>query len=131
MILKIIATTSGWSKLAKKYATTSRGEGQRFRMAAASIGSKNMPASYGGVLTVAIGARGIFMRTWFPFSFFHPPLFFPWSAMTSVTDEKYWWRPCATIKVEGFDGLIRLYRKPGRAALDAFAKYRASAKAAA
>lgn len=129
LVTKIISIVSGWSRLAEKYATTSRGEGERFRMASASIGSKNMPANYGGVLVVAIGTRGVFMKSCFPFSFFHKPLFFPWSKITDVTDEKFWWRPCATIKVEGFGGLIRLYRNPGRAAIEAFAKYRADAKA--
>lgn len=129
LVAKIVAVTGGWPKLAEKYATTSRGEGEFFRMGSARLGKKWFPASYNRCLIIAIGSRGIFMNPWLPFRFFHKPLFLPWRAVTKMEAGKFLWVPQAKITIEGFDGTVCLYGRAATAAQGAFAKYRAGAKA--
>jgi len=129
LVAKIVAVTGGWPKLAEIYGTTNRGEGEFFRTGSARIGKKWFPANYGRCLIIAIGSRGIFMNPWLPFRFFHRPLFLPWRAVTKMEDGKFLGIQQAKMTIEGYDGTVCLYGRAATAALSAFAKYRAGAKA--
>ena len=126
VVLKIVSMASGWQILANKYMASGRGEGKKFLLAHASIGSKSAPANCGG-LSVTVGARGINITPWPPFRPFCPPLFIPWCAVKRAKIEKFWLAPCGALEIEDYPGLIRLYGGAGREAVSAFEKFRGRA----
>jgi hypothetical protein len=126
LALFITASTGGWRTLARKYAAPPNrsSEGETFRTATATIGKGWMPANYKSCMIVNLGRNGIYMKPWVIFSIFHPGLLIPWRAVKNIENEKYWLRNCAKIEIRDFDGVIRLYGKPGEEAVKAFAKFR-------
>jgi hypothetical protein len=87
--LGMIANTSGWAALARKYRCDSSFLGPCKGWTWARIGY----ASYKGCMWIGASADGLYLKTGPLFFFrpFHPPLLIPWRDIVSVEEGKYWW----------------------------------------
>jgi len=106
LITFFVSRVSGWASLAKHYKTDLPAPEHTRSLQSAIIGG----ARYNGVLSIGINTEGIYLKPFILFSFFHPPLFIPWSD-TSVKLGKYYFWDTQIIEVgkSGRITIIRLY----------------------
>ena len=74
-IFYIAARLGGWHAMGLRFRTTDEPPGERFAWASIGMGMSN----YGGCTTIAVSPRGLYLKLFAPFRFFHPPLLIPWS----------------------------------------------------
>jgi hypothetical protein len=85
----LLSALSGWSSMATHWRAHEAPKGERFRMRSASIGLKYFPVGYGNCVTVTVSDQGLGIALIFPFRFLSPPLFVPWSQVSSVTEGRF------------------------------------------
>lgn len=81
-----MAGSGGWRTLAKRYPARpgDAPEEERYRFSSMrTSGGLIGTASYGSCVSIGVGARGIAVELWAPFSLFHPPFHLPWEAVES------------------------------------------------
>lgn len=88
IVTGLLAILSGWSSLATHWREHEPRSGTAFRFASGSIGAKFLPVSYSNCLTVTVSEQGLGLSILFPFRFMSPPIFIPWSQVSSITDGK-------------------------------------------
>lgn len=79
----ILASVSGWTRLAVNYRSKHRVTGERACMRTARIG----PVNYHSVLSFCCTEEGLQISIAFPFRFGHPPLFIPWDDFYRVAPD--------------------------------------------
>lgn len=79
----IMASVSGWSRLAADYRSARAVTGERALMRTARIG----PVNYPSVLSFCCTEDGLHLSIAFPLRFCHPPLFIPWNDFFQVTPD--------------------------------------------
>lgn len=88
-ITGLLSLLSGWAGLASQWKAQTKYAGERFRYRSGSMGMRYLPVGYGSCLTVTVSDAGLGLSILFPFRFLSPPLFFPWSEISSVTEGKF------------------------------------------
>jgi hypothetical protein len=88
-ITGLLAHLGGWAHLAGRYPVAAAPSGQRFNFVSGSMGLRFFPVSYGNCLFVDVGSSGFRLSIFLPFRFLTPPMFLPWSDVTSVTSKKF------------------------------------------
>ena len=78
----ILASTSGWSRLADEYPVGAHGRTPR-RVSGGRVGN----VTYGGALSLSAQRGGFALSVLLPFRIGHPALFIPWSAVTESNGE--------------------------------------------
>jgi len=81
-----VALTSGWRLLAKRFRLQGIFTGRKWTMQSARM---RWFSQYNNVLTVGADTAGLFMAPLFLFRAGHPPLFVPWSEITSVRETRF------------------------------------------
>ena len=84
-ICALVAVTSGWRRLAELYRTEQEFTGEKWTWESAQMGWSN----FRGCLVVGANRHGLYLRVQFPFHWFCPPLFVPWSAI-QVSEKRMW-----------------------------------------
>jgi hypothetical protein len=86
----LLSLLGGWHSLASRYrAEESEGEaGERFRFVSGSLGARFLPVSYNSCLFVTVNERGFGLSVLVLFRIFSPPLFIPWTEVTSVEPKR-------------------------------------------
>lgn len=84
----LLAQASGWQTLARRFPAVEQKEGERYRFASAKMGRVPwFPVNFGATLIVIVSPSGLSMATFFPFRFFCPAFFVPWSEFESVKEK--------------------------------------------
>jgi hypothetical protein len=82
----LLSRIGGWHALSLQYRATQPITGQRYWMKSAGMGG----VAYRGIVNFGADSSGLFLSVLPPFfSIGHPPLFIPWSDITS-SQEKGW-----------------------------------------
>jgi len=88
----LISVLSGWSRLARHYATDAPPSGTFFRMQTAHLGW----SSYRNCLNLAAVPDGLFLWPLWPFRVGHARLFVPWGDLTAAPD-RILFLPCIAL----------------------------------
>jgi len=88
LICFLIATISGWRKLARQFPATSPFTGPTWSFQSARM---RWTSNYGRCLTVGADITGLYLSTLFPFRVGTPPLFLPWSEVSLWRRRKFLW----------------------------------------
>lgn len=84
----LLSHIGGWDRLAKRFPAkgcTIRGDQHR------GLSGRIGPLSYKGVLSLCLNADGFFVSVMPLFRFAHPPLFIPWTEVSSRTPRQFFW----------------------------------------
>mgnify|MGYP006906272016 CR=1 FL=1 len=79
----VLASVSGWTRLAANYRVKHAIAGERARMRTGRIG----PVNYHSVLSFCCTDDGLGISVAFPLRIGHPPLFIPWNDFHQVTPD--------------------------------------------
>ena len=105
----LLAHLSGWRLLAKRFRATEPVEGLRCRFSSGRMGRRGeMPVGYGSCLNLIVGRTGFRLSILFPFRFFCPPLFIPWTEVESVEEKRDWFRQRSQISIRGSDVFVAI-----------------------
>ena len=118
-ITGFLAVLSGWHSFASKFRARKELTGERFRMRSASIGLPFLPVGYGNIVTFTISDGGLGLKLIFPFRFLSPPLFIPWSQVTSVSEGKFLFFRHVIVQPANHWSRIKLYGAVAEKALAA------------
>jgi hypothetical protein len=119
-VLAAISFVSGWSMLARRFATTLDAPAGARRFLSGSLGS----VRFNNVLTVAVSADGLYLAVLGLFRPFHPPLLLPWASLRENPSGRSWLRTYESVTIEAhtrdvelrlFGGVLSGFRQSGRA----------------
>lgn len=86
----ILARVSGWTLLAKRFTAGEPENKGQIRNASALIQQyRLLPVRYKGCLFFTVSKKGVYLSISFLFRFLCPPLFIPWSAIESITEQRH------------------------------------------
>ena len=88
-ISSFLSLAGGWFSLSTHFRAPQSSSGQRFKFASGSMGVGWFPVNYNGCLFVTVNELGFGLSILFLFRFCTPPLFIPWSAITSVETKRF------------------------------------------
>jgi hypothetical protein len=120
-VLAAISFVSGWSMLARRFATTGGAPVGARRFLSGSLGS----VRFNNVLTVAVSAEGLYLSVFGPFRPFHPPLVVPWASLRENPSGRSWLRTYESLTIAGptrdvelrlFGGVLAGFRHSGGSA---------------
>jgi len=113
-----IISARGWGKYVPDYSTEEPAPPQAESASWQSImiGGGPMPANYRNAVTVARDGEGIYLKMAAFFRPFHPPLFIPWNAITTVEKKPVIAGHYIAVQVEGLPPLV-FFKKLGEAIL--------------
>jgi hypothetical protein len=118
-ITGFLSVLSGWYGFAAQWRSQGKPAGERFHMRSASIGKPFMPVGYGNVLTITVSDLGLGLAVLFPFRFLSPPLFIPWSQVSSVYEGRFLFFRHVVVQPINHRSRIKLYGEVGNKALAA------------
>jgi len=127
----LLSVALGWRAFAQRFPATGRPMGDAFYFASASMRADNLPAGYGGCLTVTVGEAGIWINMFLLFRFWYPTILVPWSAIDSVVDERFFFSRRAVVAIHGFDRRLALDGAAGERVRVTFARMKVSPGSAA
>ncbi|MBC3935301.1 hypothetical protein H8K47_08010 [Undibacterium sp. CY7W] len=87
-ITGLLSTLSGWRSMATHWRARGQNSGNTYRFVSGTMGAKSFPVGYGSCLTITVSEQGLGLAVLLPFRFMSPPIFIPWSQITSVTEGK-------------------------------------------
>jgi hypothetical protein len=105
----LLAVLSGWTSLATYWRAQGALAGERFRITSASMGVRLLPVGYGNCLSVTVSDRGLGVSLFFLFRFLCPPLFIPWSDISSVTEGRFLFFRYVVVQPADHWARIKLY----------------------
>jgi hypothetical protein len=123
-----LSVVLGWRAFAQRFPATGRPAGDAFHFASASMRADNLPAGYGGCLTVTVGDAGIWISMFFLFRFLHPTIFVPWSAIDSVVEESFFFSRRTVVAIRGFDRRLGLVGAAGERVGATFERMKGSSR---
>ena len=91
-----VALTGGWRLLAKRFRLQGTFTGQRWTMQSARM---RWFTQYNNALTIGADHTGLFMAPLFLFRAWHPPLFVPWSEITSLGETQIFFFKYADLRL--------------------------------
>jgi hypothetical protein len=122
----LLSHLADWPALAARFRSTQPAEGERFRFASGSVGaSSRFPVSYRNCLFFTVGNTGFLVAVFFLFRFLSPPLFVPWIQVESVTEQRFWFRSHAVVRIRGFSTKIMVPGRAGQSITQAYARFSA------
>jgi hypothetical protein len=80
---------SGWRILCSRFPDERVQGGEKFRFASLSMGTSFFPVNYSNCVAIEAGTNGFRISLWLLFRLFHPPMFIPWSQVSSI-ESKSW-----------------------------------------
>ncbi len=99
-ILAGLAFADGWFSLSREFRSDASESGQRFHFCSGALGVwPFLMSSYGKCLFITANEQGFRISILFPFRFFHPPLFIPWTAVDSVERRFMLFLPCTVVRL--------------------------------
>jgi hypothetical protein len=114
-IAGVLSYVGGWHTLSQVYPDRGVLDGETFRFASMSLGKGIFPVNYGSCLSVRVGNFGIGLSPLLPFRLFHPPLFVPWSAISSCKVDKFLFIEQTSLYLVSPDTRLRFTGRAGRA----------------
>jgi hypothetical protein len=125
-ISALLSMFGGWFSLSRDFRITSFVSGTRFRFASGSMGVGLFPAtSYGGCLFLTINEVGFRLSILFVFRLLSPPLFIPWSAVSSVESKRLLFLPYTVVRLHRGWPTITFRGTAGRFIESTYAKFSA------
>jgi hypothetical protein len=124
----VLSVALGWRAFAQRFPATGRPAGDLFYFASASMRAHNLPAGYGGCLTVTVGEAGIWINMFFLFRFWYPTILVPWSAIDSVVDAPFFFGRRTVVAIRGFDRRLGLDGAAGKKVRVTFERMKASSR---
>jgi len=115
----LLAFVSGWFSLATRWRAQGSASGERFRMRSATLGAKFLPVSYGNCLTVTVSEQGLGLSIFLLFRLLSPPLFIPWSEISSVSEGRFLFFRHVVVQPTSHWSRIKLYGAVGSKVLAA------------
>ncbi len=85
-VVFLIAVIGGWLRLAQHYRAQADFEGTKWPMQSGYMGLSR----YRGVLTIGANSQGLYLAVFPLFRIAHPPLFIPWSDITTTERQRLW-----------------------------------------
>lgn len=85
----LLANLSGWTSLSRYLRADSPPSGERFQFVSGAMGQRLFPVSYSACLFVDVSDTGFRLSILFPFRLLSPPLFVPWTQVTSVAERHF------------------------------------------
>jgi hypothetical protein len=83
VVLLMLSHMSGWARLKERFVLSGAFEDKLRKETEYHEGSGKLEGIYcRGSLIVGANCDGLILKARFPFSFFHPPLFFPWISIS-------------------------------------------------
>jgi len=110
-----LSLIGGWHTLARKHRGITKIAGAPFYFSSMVLGSGFSRVNYNGCIFVCLNGDGFELWSPFPFGFFHPRLFIPWSAVSRCRRERYWFRDCTEILLSEPRTQMRFYGRVGKA----------------
>ena len=83
----IMSRAAGWHAISSLYPAQPI-TGEHFRFTTASLGNQNFPITYRRCIRLVMSQDGIYMRLMFPFRFYSPAFFLPWSAIETCFEKQ-------------------------------------------
>lgn len=115
LLVTTISRIGGWHALAHTFRAPTLGRGKSYRFVSGCM-SGSLPARYGGCLALRVQEDGFYLIMWVAlFRFQHPPLFIPWSAVESVSEEYRFFIYNIDIKFKDHSNIIWIKGRPGKA----------------
>ena len=110
-----IARVGGWHGLGKTYRAKQLVKGSTYRAVSGCM-SDTLPVRYGACMSVTVVPDGFYVLMWIPlFRFRHPPLYVPWSALESVSEEYRYFIYNVDIKFKDQNNEMWIKGKAGQA----------------
>lgn len=94
-VCNVIATVSGWRRIAALYPATCSPRGRCYGMQSATVGWAN----YNNCLTIHASDEGLHIKPWALFKFGHAPLFLPWSAICNRQEKQILWARSVSFEI--------------------------------
>ncbi len=85
VIFKVTARLSGWQEFARKYGCLRKPEG--FETTWSSLGTFRI-GGYNNCMHFIANDHGLYVAIHWPFTAYHPPLFFPWNSLKKTGEGK-------------------------------------------
>jgi hypothetical protein len=117
----LLSIVSGWTRLAPQYRFSSREEGERFTMVSGAMGYGWFPVNYQSCLNVTVNPSGFSLSVFFIFRILAPQLFFPWTSVENVREERFILSRGSRVFVRGHRGGIWIFGKAGKRILEKYA----------
>ena len=92
-IFYVVARWGGWRSLASVYPSRGTPSGERFRMRSAQL---RAGCNYNNCITFFSSPPGLHLSLPFVFRYQHPPMFIPWSELSS-REERAWGTPVVVL----------------------------------
>jgi hypothetical protein len=117
----ILARVSGWTLLAQRFPAGAQENSGQIRYASALIQQyRILPVTYKGCLFFTIGKEGVYLSVSFLFRFLSPPLFIPWSAIESITEQRHLFGSYGVIAIRNCPVKILAMGPAGKSLLAAY-----------
>ena len=116
---RLVTGAGGWRSLAGSFHVENLPDGERFRFASGSIGSRLISVHYKNVLNVVVRPSGFgisLVSVWGR----PPALFIPWTEVESVAKSRSFFVDTAEIRVRGQRSPIFLYGDAGASVVHAY-----------
>ena len=121
-IAALLAGMSGWPALAERFRSIETPQGESFRFASGSVGSK-LPVNYRNCLFLTVGERGFALSLLFLFRFRAPQLFIPWSEVETVSEQKTWMFPYVQVGIRNTKTRLSVLGAAGAALMQSYQRY--------
>ena len=123
-ISAVLSISSGWNRLSKRFPNKEITDYKKYSFVGMSLGSGLFPTAYGGGVSVRLAPQGFGLSPIILLRLLHPPMFIPWSEVSScVRDEVLLFR-VTKLSVRNDDNIFTFYGKLGEAINIAFTSYK-------
>jgi hypothetical protein len=119
-VAAFLSVMSGWDRLASRFRSGAKTEGEKFRFSSISIASGIFPINYGHSVLITVGRSGLGISLLLLFRLFHPPLLIPWSEIEAVRPEKRLLAMITAVSIKGFDKRILVRGRAGRKIMETY-----------
>lgn len=119
-ISALLSKVGGWKNLAGEFRATQPTNGQRFRFVSGSMGARRFPVSYRSCLFVTVNETGFRLAIFFPFRFWSPPLFIPWTEVAAAETKRLFFVNRAIVQLHGRWPAISIRGAAGKSIVDAY-----------
>ena len=125
-----ISAFSGWGALAQRFrapqpARPLDAANEQFRFVSGTLRAGLLPTRFNNCLTVTITPDGFGLSMFFVVRLFHPPLFFPWTAVQAMSVKRRVFSNSAVVVFRGQLQELLIHGGPGQALLTAFGRHQA------
>jgi len=113
LISAILSTKSGWRRIAARFPHKNITDHRKYYFVRMSLGSGPLPVAYGGCVIVRLSPQGLGLSVIFLIRFLHPPIFVPWSEVSSGAREFTARYDVTKIKIRNEESVLSFYGRVG------------------